>query len=73
MLNSIIKPMAFFVALSSALVITGCGNSDFRAEEVPSKAEIQKQIDQVKSNASIPDAAKPNIIRGLEAKMKNAK
>jgi hypothetical protein len=67
-----IKPI-HFIALLAALAVAGCSSGEFRAEEVPSRAEIQKQIDQVKSNPSIPEAAKPGIIQGLQKKMEHAK
>ncbi len=63
--------MAFSVcAMLGAL---GCGSGEFRAEEVPSKAEIQKDIDRIKASTSIPEPAKVGIIKGLEKKMERAK
>jgi hypothetical protein len=60
------------VAATLLLVTAGCSGGEFRAEVLPSKAEIQKQIDQVTDNPKIPEAAKPGIIKGLQEKMKRA-
>ena len=57
------------------LVADGCGNGGdgFRAEEVPLKAEVDKKIQAVKDNASIPAGAKTQILAGLEKQRETAK
>lgn len=61
------------ICLAIVLGAAGCSGGEFRAEEVRTKAAVQKDIDQVKGNVSIPEAAKPRIIAGLEEEMKHAK
>lgn len=54
---------------------TGCasvGGSDVRAEDLPSKAELQKQIDDVTANPNIAPNAKSMIIAGLTKKKDRA-
>ena len=62
-----------FLLGGALLVSAGCSGAEYRAEELPPKAEIQKKIDVVTANTNIPDSAKPRIIEGLKRQMERAK
>jgi hypothetical protein len=57
----------------AVLLLAGCKSGDgFKPADVQSKADIQKQIDNVNANSSLQPGQKAMVISNLEKKLKKA-
>jgi hypothetical protein len=64
-------------ALAALTLMTGCANSGnaggFKAEQKPSKDEINRQIAAVKANPNMPANVKATALKKLEQDLANAR
>jgi hypothetical protein len=73
-----IKAVSFAsIALTVLALTAGCtypgDTSGFKAENKPSKDEINKQIADVKANPKLPDSVKAMALKKLEKDLTDAK
>ncbi|MBC8137655.1 MAG: hypothetical protein H8F28_17380 [Fibrella sp.] len=77
------KGMTLKTAVSVVALLAVCGfslgctsrgdTSGFKPEQKPSKAQLGKQIEEIKANPKIPEGIKTTAIKKLEADMASAK
>lgn len=68
---------SLLLPLAVGLVLSGCSysgdTSGFKAEKQETKAELQKQIEEVKNNPKIPESMKSMAISSIQKKIDTAK